>query len=317
MKILKIVFALVLIGLHIPVKAQEFKEVITKELTFAPGSDNNTLIIHNVLGSINVEGYEGNTIKIEVEKIIKAPDSEQLALGKKEINIKVVEKPQEIYVFLDSPYSHFNEQSGHFNYGHFSEGNKFDFNRTSPGLPDTNSNTSHSVDKQKHQDKPADIYDYLLNYKVKVPFKTSLTLTNKANGDIKIQHMEGRKIAVDHMVGSINLQNITSQTTARTISGDITATYKKNPDQPSTYNTAKGNIHISYRNNLAADLKFENYNGNIYSDFITKELAKQQVIKEKKGAAYQIQPGQTLRMGGGGPTFKFASAVGNITIQKL
>jgi hypothetical protein len=53
-------------------KKLKITETITKELTFLKISSDNILVVDNIYGSINVEGYNGDTIKIEVVKTVYA-----------------------------------------------------------------------------------------------------------------------------------------------------------------------------------------------------------------------------------------------------
>jgi hypothetical protein len=45
MKQVKVLLILSLIGFHLPLKAQEFKEIISKEVAIAPGATTRTLTI--------------------------------------------------------------------------------------------------------------------------------------------------------------------------------------------------------------------------------------------------------------------------------
>ena len=64
-------------------KAQkkEFREVIKKSVALT-NDIHNSLIVKNVFGSVNVEGYNGNEVVLEVERIITAKNVEDLELGK-------------------------------------------------------------------------------------------------------------------------------------------------------------------------------------------------------------------------------------------
>ena len=46
------------------------EEIIKEEITIEDVNDDYTLFVGNVSGSIDIEGYAGNTIKIELEKNI-------------------------------------------------------------------------------------------------------------------------------------------------------------------------------------------------------------------------------------------------------
>ena len=81
--------------------SQEFEETIKKELQFASSSAKNVLHVQNVNGSIDIEGYSGNTILVEVKKVVRAKNQEYLEEGKQEIGVSVEEQGNQIYVYLD------------------------------------------------------------------------------------------------------------------------------------------------------------------------------------------------------------------------
>ncbi len=62
--------------------AQRHSEKITKELTFEKKSEANALMISNINGDIKVEGYSGDKILVEVEKIIIGKTEARLEKGK-------------------------------------------------------------------------------------------------------------------------------------------------------------------------------------------------------------------------------------------
>jgi hypothetical protein len=311
MKQVKVLLILALIGFYMPVKAQELKEIISKEVTVAPGATTRTLTINNVKGQVEVEGYTGNTIKIEVEKIIMAPGQVQLQLGKKEINIKVVEKGEHIYVFLDAPFSRFDEQSGRFTFEHFNKEMKFNYNFDSDKT---------GAAKETGQNEKREEYDYRLHYKIKVPQNINLDITSQSNGDITVKNLASEQIEIKHLVGSINLLQVTGATIARTLAGDITITYLRNPTKPSRYHTTQGNISVTYHEDLNAALLFENRNVQIYSDFVANELVTQEAAiktQDENKPAYLIKPSEVLAVGKNGPQFTFITHSGSIYIRKF
>jgi hypothetical protein len=302
---------LAFIGLYLPLKAQEFKEIISKEVAIAPSAGTRTLTVNNVKGQVEVEGYTGNTIKIEVEKIITAPNQAQLELGKKEINIKVLEKGAFIYVFLDAPFSQFDEQSGRFTFEHFNKEMKFNYH--------FDIDKTSAANRQDQQKEEQDAYDYRLHYKIKVPQNIILDITSHEKGDITVRNLESERIEIKHLVGSINLVQVAGATTARTLAGNITVMYLRNPTQASRYHTTQGNITVTYQKGLNAELVFENRNIEIYSDFVSNELVEQGLAiktQDKNKPAYLIKPMDVIPIGKNGPQLKFINYSGSVYIRK-
>jgi hypothetical protein len=266
------------------VHAQEFKETINKEIALGSNLETHTLTVHNPMGSVEIEGYEGTAIVMEVEKVIKGADKAQVEKGKRDVDIKVLQKPEHTVVYLLSPYAHYNEQTGSFTY---------------------------------HDNHPENKYDYQLNYKIKVPKQISLKITGLVPKLTTVKNMDSRQINVDHtFAGSIILENVTGQTQARTLNGDITVSYKKNPAEDCTYNTQSGKIDITYQENLSAVLSLGIDGGKCYSSFKSKEPAMEVIPNGEQKTFFQLDFNKILHIGQGGPTLTFWNSRGNVIIRK-
>ena len=73
-----------------PMLAQnlEHRETIRKTLEMEPGTSQ--LEVWNLNGSVSVTGYDGSEIRIEVEKVIRAENQDQLETGKGEIGFEAI-----------------------------------------------------------------------------------------------------------------------------------------------------------------------------------------------------------------------------------
>jgi len=75
---------LIFIGVHcVRSQDQESRELIKMELQFGSESIDKEVVVRNIHGSISVEGYDGDIVVLEVEKIIRAKNLNDLELGKK------------------------------------------------------------------------------------------------------------------------------------------------------------------------------------------------------------------------------------------
>jgi hypothetical protein len=284
MSSLKTILFLVCAWMSISVQAQEFTQTINKEITLRSNLDTHTLTVHNVQGSVEIEGYEGTAIVLEVEKVIKASDKAQIEMGRKDVDVKVLENPGNTVVYLLSPYAHFNEQTNSFSY---------------------------------NNNNPESKYDYQLNYKIKVPKQISLKITGLVSEFTSVRNMESKKISVDHMFqGPISLENITGQTKAFTQQGDIKVSYKTNPTESCTYNTQTGKIDINYQENLSAVLSFDIDGGKAYSLFKSNETAMKVIPGGEEESFFQLDPNKAMHIGQGGPTLTFWNGGGNVIIRK-
>lgn len=264
--------------------AQEDKENIVKEFTFPNAGNNNVLYIENINGGVTVEGYSGNKVLVEVEKILKARNEEDLEKARKEVKLGIEQSGDSIKLYIDNPYV-YRRKDGRIRY---------DF------------------DNDWNQD-----YNYIFNYKVKVPHQTTLAVFTVNKGNITVANTIGR-VHASNVNGSITLQQITGKTRANTINGDIKATYTAIPPENSDYKTLNGDIEISYPQNLSADLRFKTTNGEAYTDFAIAENLPVTLQKGNthKGTTYKLEGNSGIRIGKGGLQHSFEVFNGDITIKR-
>lgn len=271
-------------------------ETITKELSFTKNSEDNILVVDNVYGSIDVEGYSGNTIQIEVTKIISADTKEELQKGKDEIGIKSAKKDDAIYVYLDSPYSHFDINSGQFDHREFS----FNYRRN-----------------YKHRSKR--MYKYTLDFKIKIPRKTSIDVKAVNNGNIKIEDVHGKLLIVKNINGAIDMKNVSGTTDVNALNKDINITYAENPKEESFYNSLNGDITIKFKEDLDASISYKTMNGGFYTNFdVSKTSPQFKSTKEqsKKGTKYKVDSNKQFKIGNGKVHLHFNQLNGDAIVKK-
>jgi len=211
------------------------KETIKKEFTFNANSKNNLFMVGNVTGKVEVLGYNGKTIKVEIEHLVSAINKKELQKGLNETKVKFYENNNKVYCYLDSPYFDFDEKTGEYR-----------------------SNGNHNKTYT---------YRYEIHYTVKVPFKTNLDLNTINGGKIIVENVKATTIDVNHVSGSIYMDNITGTTNARTISGKIVANFAKNPPNDSSFHTISGSLKTSFPKNLNATIDYDLLSGSFKSDF--------------------------------------------------
>ena len=277
--------------------AQEFRETITQTITFNNASPDNLLVVEGAVGGIEVEGYDGDTVRIEAERIIRAQTPEDLETGKGQITFQVFKvgrnevfldvfhaprNPNAIYVYLLSPGSFGDEKTGEFRYG------------------------DHSKSK----------YDYTLNYRIKVPFKANLQLRTIV-GDISVRGTGGA-VKARLMSGNIRLSEVAGPTEAYALGGDITASYRQNPTRASSYATDGGNITVTCPAGLAADITCE-AKGQLRTDFTASQPAaksKANGATDKTAVSYQAGANDSFRIGKGGVPMHLRASNGNVSLLK-
>lgn len=303
MKVLKLI-TITLIACGVSATAQRNQkdkklkstEVIKKELRFDTNSPDNILVVDNVYGSIDVEGYEGSTIQVEVTKTIRANEQKDLAIGKEEIGMKTARKDNAIYVYLDSPYSHFDLKTGGFDHREFS----FNYRRN-----------------YKHRSKR--MYSYRLDFKIRIPRQTSIDIKAINNGNITVENVQGKLLIVRNINGAIDLKNVAGKTDVNAINKDINISYAKNPTEESWYSSINGDIHVKFQEDLNASISYKTMNGGFYTNFdLEKTIPKIEKSTERrsKGTKYKINSNKHFKIGNGAVHLHFDQLNGDAIIKK-
>lgn len=271
-------------------------EIIKKELRFDTNSPDNILVVDNVYGSIDIQGYNGTTIQVEVTKTIYADEQKDLETGKKEIGIKSAKKDNAIYVYLDSPYSHFDLKTGGFDHREFS----FNYRRN-----------------YKHRSKR--MYKYRLDFKIRIPMKTSIDVKAVNRGNITVENVQGKLLIVHNINGAIDLKNVAGKTDVNAINKDITISYAKNPTEESWYSSINGDISIKFQKGLNASITHKTMNGGFYTNFdVEKTTPKVKKVTERhsKGTKYKLDSNKHFKIGNGAVHLHFDQLNGDAIIKK-
>ncbi|NAS10387.1 DUF4097 family beta strand repeat-containing protein [Poritiphilus flavus] len=273
------------VGLQ-PLQAQkkEFKELIKKEVAFS-GSGENNLIIKNVFGSIDVEGYDGSTVLFEIERKISARNTEDLELGKEELKVNFIEEANRIIVHPDAPYMNFKEDGLSFNWC------------------------------WNNHDQPK--YSHKLDFKVRVPRNTSLVVSTVNDGELAVSNTRGKSLKANNVNGGIELNNITGKTDVHAINGEVKISYAKNPVEASSYYSLNGDINIEYQQDLSAAIGFKSMNGELYTDFdISRQYSKTTKNDADSKGRFKFESRPIVQIGSGKLSHNFETLNGNVIITK-
>ncbi len=269
-------------------RAEEKKEKITRELSFESLDENKLLLIWNINGSIDVEGYSGNSVLIVVEKTITADAEQDLDEGISDIQLGVLETGDSIILYMDTPYSELIRKKGRVNF-------MMDFNGS-----DIN-------------------YDFNMDYTIKIPYGLKLNVSTVNNGNVSIRDPRS-EVQASNVNGSVYLENISGITRANTVNGVIEANYTRNPEGDCKYSTINGDIILTFLPNLSADISYKTMNGDVYTNFNNIEYLAPRVKTEKKetkwGTTYKIEQNPSFRIGEGDIELEFRTLNGDMIIKK-
>lgn len=245
-------------------------------------SNDSSLDVDAVNGSITVIGDGGGTIRVEGEKIIRAADDAEMQRAKREVVLDANEKNGVAQLYVNGPFR---------DNGHASENHGF----------------HERGDRQ---------YEVTYNFSIHVPRATELRL-HTINGEVKTQDTAG-KFEVKNINGGIAMTNIAGSGSADTLNGSTVIRFRENPKANSYFKSFNGTVDVSFESPLSADLRLKTFNGQAYTDFDVTALATMAEAAERRNGkfVYRSNRFSSLRVGSGGPELKFETFNGDIHIQK-
>jgi len=275
----------VLLCSQLSVRAQELKEHIVKEFTLQKEASLSTLGIYNLNGFIRVEGYAGDKVTMEIDKIISADDAANLEIGKKEFRLAFEQTGDSIIAYIAEPWD----------------------------------SRPRRINRHNYNDRDDIEYRYELSFTVKVPFAMNLDVSTVNHGNVDVKDVAG-SLNVHNVNGSVTIDHAKGTTNARTVNGSVVVNYASNPPGPSFYHTINGDIKVNYMPGFSADLEFKSMHGQFYTDFSDAALLPVNAVKNEEkrgdGTVYRINKITTVRFGTGGKIFKFETLNGSVYIKK-
>ncbi|GAB3298895.1 DUF4097 domain-containing protein [Hymenobacter humi] len=266
-------------------QSKEATEKISKEFTLTADAARSTFALYNVFGSVRVEGHAGNKVVVEATKTIRSDDAATLEQGKKEVKLGFTQRGDSVVVYMAEPFD----------------------------------SRPHNDNQRSWNHRDIE-YHYEFDFVVKVPYAMNLRVSTVNNGSMEVKDVTG-PLNVGNVNGSISLLNVKGTTRAHTVNGNVDATYAANPSGASSYHTINGKIRVKYPANLGADLHFKSMHGEFYTDFPNAEILPVKVTKNQEGkgggTVYKLSKDTAVRIGKGGPDFRFETLNGDVTVSKI
>ena len=153
---------------------------------------------------------------------------------------------------------------------------------------------------------------------VRVPYNTSAQISSVNAGEIVVKGLTG-EMELENTNGGIRALDITGSVVANTTNGTVQVTFVQiNGDKAMSFSTLNGNVDISFPDGLRADLRINAGRGDILTDFDADVQPTIPVIDQQEGSGYRVQLEREVhvKVGGGGPTYRFKTFNGNIYIRK-
>ena len=249
-----------------------------------------TMFVANINGTIEVNGYNGNEIQLKAIKRItsKRGNHEE---NVNNISLEMDRSGNTIRVYLKAPFIELKENKSD------KMGYKFD-NHDDGELP----------------------YKFEFDIEIRVPARMLVDVGTINGKHVKVSNMQSTLMKANNINGDVVLDNISGETHAHTINGNVNVEFTSNPSQDSEFKTINGDIDVSFPDNLNAEIHFSSLHGDVYTDFenVSYGHAGVQRDQDKRGnARFKVGREIPIVIGDGGPKHSFEVINGDVFIRRI
>src|SRR5690348_2292048 len=243
--------------------------------------------VDNIHGFVHVTGYNGSEIQTVIEKHIIADSHDRLEAAQREVKLDVNQTGDTLTLAVDEP-NHCN-CGDRGNWDHFNDG----------------------FSRESHRPGYRVVYDF----EIKVPAATSVRLGTVNEGDVRLENTTGDFLLrnVNH---AVEAREVGGAGKIATVNCGITATSTRNPTTPCSFSTVKCTIDATFRPGLSADACLKPFTGRAYTDYDVTALPRMVSTSERRNGkfVYRSDDFTGMRIGSGGPEFRFNTLNGSIRI---
>ncbi len=256
------------------------KETIKKTLSFSDPSGAKEVIVDNLYGSIDVEGYDGKDVQLVIHKTIRAITQKRVEKAKREVQLEISEEDNIIELFVDAPYR-CRERSmrckGWRSYG----------------------------------------YKVMYDFGLRIPYETSIYLRTVSDGEIKVEKVIGN-YDIKNINGGVEFLGAKGSGRVYAVNGKVTVIFNKNPDSACYFGTITGDVEIAFRSPLSANFRIKSKFGEAYSDFPVEYINKSVPLEIRKKGKYVYKSNNSVyfRVGDGGPEIELDTLTGDMLIKR-
>jgi len=267
---------------------QRHSDQVSKDITLQQSASASLLYVANINGNIKVEAYNGDVIRIEAERTIRAKSQEKLEKGIAEFGLATIDRGDTIYLYLSGI-------CGSENW-----------------LKNRLSNKRWSYYTEDCQQD----FDFTMDMTIRVPADLNIYLSTVNDGKVTVKNVRGT-LDLHNVNGPVSAEGVESNTVARTINGDVDLDFNRQPDSGSFY-SLNGNITMLMPNGFSANATFKSYNGEIYTniDDISQEAMLHKETSAKKGTKFKAEVTSMITFRDGGGMFEIETFNGDAYVKE-
>jgi hypothetical protein len=266
---------------HTPYPVVE-KEQIQKTLEFRDTSRPGSLSLDNVWGSITVEATSGREVGLAATRTIRAESKDKLEKAKSEVKLDISETADGLEIYVDGPFR------------------------------------CHCQDGHGRKDRDLG-YEVAYDFVLKVPRSTHLKLKTITDGNILVRGVQNG-FKAQNVNGGVKLVDVAGAGEARTVNGNVTVDFVRNPEADCSFSTVSGRVELGFQPRLSADFRLKSFTGEALTDFELKSLPDVETAAQRseKGGrfVYKRDRFTRVRAGQGGPLITCETLSGKIIIKK-
>lgn len=285
--ILQIAFAFIVSSSLI--YAQDIQNDISKKISSIEFESVNEVIIKNINGFLEIEGYDGDDIQITGERELWKERGTISDSEAQDYQLKWMIKDGLIFIYVDAPGVDFDLDRGSINYSMNWNNRGSDRNRIK----------------------------FSFDLKVKIPRSMNVDASTINGGNLIVQSMDAA-IEANNVNGSVKVIDAKSDTDINTVNGNIEVWFAKSPTSDMEFNTVNGTIDIYSPKDFSAVVTFESLHGDLYTDFENVKRLAHQLNRAENGRDnhYKISSNAPIQIGEGGPSMNFKLVNGSVYIRE-
>lgn len=238
--------------------------------------------IYNLFGDVTVEGYDGNEVILEIDKIYKADNQSELEMAKTEFKLEFEKVNDSLLVYISEPWY------------------------TRPGKH------YHRNDQRKMN------YFVQLDFKVKIPRNCRLKASTVNEGTIQISQVAGL-LEANNVNGDVFISDAEKVSMVHTVNGEIKVEFNKAPTEKGSFKTINGAINLDFVSDISADVSLKTMNGEYFTNFnyvnSTNEVSKEENFDKNGQRRFKINQTQKIKIGDGKVKLSLETLNGNIYLK--
>jgi hypothetical protein len=270
---------------------QTKSEKFLRAFSFDVPGKHNLLQVQNLNGNVSVQGYDGEQVVVEVERIVSAKTADGFEKGWRDVQLGVIDDGDTIVLYVKGICLQFNK-------------NKWRDDRTFQwGYDGTNCTDAEN-------------FDYRFNFTIKVPRAVNISVGTVNDGKVTVTSMAS-SVKANNVNGDIEVSSMTCPVKAVTVNGDVDVDYLSNPISDASFYTLNGNINAIFKTSLSSRIKFKSQNGSFFTNVSSLEELPPTAerIAEEKGVKYRIEDNY-YKAGEGGALLRFETFNGNVYVKE-